>query len=305
MIVAQYQANPVEVKPWMILAGIAGIGTVVFLATRDTAPVSAKKTVPGVKIPPQPPPTGPGPGPTEPAPIPGPTGSGEQPDPANVVDWNTVSFAEMDLSGYPWERPLLISSPTPGMIYRVVGGNNMSWLVRNAVGAALVMANRSNLVPYMNPNYGDYGAEWAARLRRQMRDAMVCQWFNDTLYGQEDESKAGGSFGMGPNGRGLNFLPRHANNIGRLAAGLPARRTTTINGNRQSGIPVNESDSHMAVYVPAPNLQAMKDVPPDELNFVWDLKWSNGTSTLNPPPQITQAGIVDYLFEGGCNGWEQ
>ena len=265
-----------------------------------------------VPQPPQPPP-GPGepylpPPPAEPEPEPE-----EPPGPPPAVEpgpvnWQIVSLQDVDLAEYPWEQPYLANFPTPGMCYRVISGNNLEWLVRNAVGSLLVMAGRAELVGAMNPNNPEYLSQWANRLRAQMRAALTCGWWHDILYGQDDPVKAGGVFGIGPNGRGLNWLPVHANQVGRLGAGLPARRTTTIKGNRFGTVPANEADDHMTLFIPAPDLEALKSLPREQLNLLFTLQWSNGIYTINPPPMILDHGVVDSIFsadEAGCPGWNQ
>lgn len=299
----QQHQNPPPKIPWWGygIAGAVALG-LGYLAYRTWGP-SAKPVTEGD-----------GGGEQKPTPLPAPPIPPVEPEPTpqppppipEIVDVQTKTAGELDLGEYPWgdESTVYVhpSAPTPSMIYQVKQGDTMLGTVRNAAAAALALAGREELVVGMNPNSAEYKEEWAKRLREQMRDALVCGWFNDTSYGQTNTETAGGQFGMGPHGRGLNWKPRHADNVQRLKAAQLVRRTTTMSGVRD--VPAQEAQSQMALWIPAPNLEKLQG-PKESLNFVFDLEWSNGTSALNPPPSVTVPGIEDAIFDGGCPGWKQ
>lgn len=311
-----YEQNPPpKIPPWAIGVGAVVIGGIVYFVWRNASPAPAVTGTTsdgdGGVIPPQvptpmPPP---GPKPVPPAPFPPPPGPVEpeplpKPQLPTVVKFDTKTAGQLDIDKYPWGGDGTIyvhpSSPTPSMFFQVQQGNNMSWLVRNAVGATLVLAGRDGLLSGMNPNSAEYNENWAKRLRSQMRDGLVCGWYNDTAYGQTNVETAGGEFGMGPNGRGLNWKPRHAPNMALMQGGQLTRRTTNLQGVRD--VPSGEAQSQMFLWVPAPNLSKLQG-PKEDINIVFDQQWQDGITTLNPPPPIRD--VADAIFEGGCPGWEQ
>jgi len=230
--------------------------------------------------------------------------------------WDTLGQA----ASYPWEAAIIETnnSPTPGMFFIVgkptsfPGGqtniNTDSELVRNALGSAMAMA-------------GDYRKEWvtpppsgagqshpyfnsdAQRLRGQMRDLIQCSPWNDQAYGTTDKSK-GGNAPLGPQGRGLNWLPNHADNIGRLASGQSAVRTTDLAGNKLSSPPLGASaSSHMQLWIPPVDLSRLAANVPDSAKVITTgtLTWSDGSSVIMPPPSVQAHGVVSSV--GAHNGW--
>lgn len=224
--------------------------------------------------------------------------------------------------GYPWEAPLIHKEnmPTPGMFFIVgqktgvgdnaFGINNGTVLVNNALGSAMAMAGNLKLEWIQAPPQGagqdhPYFNNNAKRLRSQMARLIRYSPWNDQLYGQTDPDKAGSALAITPCGRGLNWLPRHADNIGRLAQGKAPLRTTTIQGNK---LPAPNTGAHqMQLWIPAVNLAMLgPNVPDASLSVTTDgQNWSTGDSTLIPPPQVWGRGI-DSVIAGaaqwGCPG---
>ncbi|MCK5649754.1 MAG: hypothetical protein KAJ42_00185, partial [Gemmatimonadetes bacterium] len=187
-----------------------------------------------------------------------------------VDDDNTpVTFGngDADMPGYPWDTPFIQKDnyPTPGMFFLVgqptkVGSDEFviqsdSRLVRAALGSAMAMAGNYKGEWVKSPPAGagpshPYFNSNAKRLRSQMAKLIRYSPWNDELYGQTNANYAGGNDPSKPGGdsskqtstymmepcmRGLNWLPRHADNIGRLAQGLAPKRTTTLSGEKLTG----------------------------------------------------------------------
>ena len=228
------------------------------------------------------------------------------PDVSNDEDppWEVVTPKD---PGYPWEFPALHidNYPTPATWWNA-GDKTGSFdpsdgydrLVQAVLGSALAMAGVDPSLALAEGKKS--GAELGRRLRRAVREAiMAIDGVNDLLYGQQNLNFAGGNdpsmpggdpnrpisaaYVMNERGRGLNWLPRHADNLSRIAARHPLRRTTDLQG---QALP-NSSHRQMLIWIPAFDLDALaRDVP-----SIQPLAWSNGTSTLNPPPSIQEAGI--------------
>ncbi len=212
--------------------------------------------------------------------------------------------------GYPWEEPVLHVEnwPTPGMFVDV-GNQSGAWdpsqgydsLVRAVLGSALVMAGNDPSIATAQGQ--DPNSSLAQSLRKQVRQAIMhVGGFNDLTYGQTNLNYAGGNDpgkpGGNPNkpksaayvmnsaGRGLNWLPRHADQVNEVQAGYPPLRTTTIDGEKLPGVIAHR---HMLVWIPAFDVDALgPDQSSPSIKF---LHWSDGTSTIDPPPQIQALGV--------------
>lgn len=210
--------------------------------------------------------------------------------------------------GYPWEEPVLHVEnwPTPGMFVDV-GNENGAWdpssgfdsMVRAALGSALVMAN---LDPAIATAQGqDPDASIGQSLRKQMRQAIThVGGTNDLAYGQTNLNYAGGNDPNAPGGdpnkaksgayvlnaahRGLNWLPRHADQVARIQNGQSLLRTTSLAGEKLPGL---AGHRHMLVWIPAIDVDAL-GVDLSTLKF---MQWSDGTSTIEPPPQVQALGV--------------
>lgn len=208
--------------------------------------------------------------------------------------------------GYPWEEPVMHVSnwPTPGMFVSA-GDNSGSWkasngydsMIRAYLGSMLAMAGHD---AESIAHYAEGGA--GQELRKQLRAAiMAVGGWNDRTYGQTNLNYAGGNdpakpggdpakpqsggFVMNAQGRGLNWLPRHKDNKARIGDGESAKRATTLSGGSLHG--TDKGTHHMIVYLPAPVLEALAG---DDPTIEWGT-WSDGSSTLFPPPQIVALGV--------------
>lgn len=204
-----------------------------------------------------------------------------------------------DEPNYPWDAPLLHveNYPTPGMFIDLndFGGwfdhhNGFDALVRGLLGSALLMAG-------LDPDIAEHKTSHARRLRQDVRRHLLLGHFNDDLYGCYNENyccgnhpdKIGSQYQtivdhvMGPQERGLNWMPRHAANLERLASGEPALRTTTLWGETVSGV---RGAWRPLVWLPAFDLDALHD------GAIGCLTWEDGVSTREPPKVVRDLGIL-------------
>lgn len=225
----------------------------------------------------------------------------ESPTPTGSLQW--VVHGAND-PGYPWEEPTLHTTnfPTPGTYLDV--NNSDMWhtdkgldsMVRAALGSALAMAGADVSLA----NLGNQSTR-SKQLKQGLRNAIIIpDGWNDRLYGQTNANYAGGNdpgkpggdankakvtYMMNSEGRGLNWLARHADNIARIPQGISPKRTTKLDGAKLGGS--NSGNQHMLIWIPALDLSALQG-PVPTIGF---LKWSDGSSTLKPPPQIQALGI--------------
>lgn len=225
--------------------------------------------------------------------------------------------------GYPWDRPMLHVEnwPTPGMWVDLndTGGswkpsNGFDSLVRAALGSALAMAGNDAAIAEAEGQ--DANAMLGRRLRREMRNAIIHPGgINDLLYGQTNANYAGGVdpgkpctgegsqsapcvdgirdpnsprivYMMNGMGRGLNWLPVHADILNQIGNGVTLERGTSIDGKRLAAVAGNHQ---MVVYIPAVDLVALgPNEPEPAIRF---LTWPGGATTLQPPPVIQALGV--------------
>jgi hypothetical protein len=232
------------------------------------------------------------------------------PPPASPVGLEWVLRTASD-PGYPWEEPVLHGQnyPTPAMWVDLNNKNGafkpsagFDALVRAALGSALAMAGNDPGIASAEGQ--DPRAELGRRLRKQMRQLIIAKGYvNDLTYGQTNLNLAGGNDPSAPHGdpnkamsathvindagRGLSWVPRHADNLGRIQAGQPLKRTTKLDGAKLA--PPDSGNRQMIVYIPAVDLDAL--APDKAVPVVRATTWSDGTSTLDPPPKIQALGV--------------
>lgn len=213
-----------------------------------------------------------------------------------------------DDSGYPWEEPTLhvANYPTPGMFADLNDRSGLffPWqgfdaFVRAALASALIRAE-------VDPATAESRTSHARRLRQQMRVVILSSQWNDELSGCTNENYCGGAHplkrgGGGKtdvadhvmhNGRGIAWLPRHANNRERISEGRAPQRTIGLDG---EVLPGTVARWYPLVWVPA--------VVFDGEGFRF-LRWSDGTSTREPPPAIARLGIDNPVSLPGMPGYE-
>lgn len=221
------------------------------------------------------------------------------------VPWIRVDPAE---AGYPWETAALhpANFPTPSMFWD--GAEDTRWLenphfdevVRGALGSALLMANA-------DPELATSRTSQARRLRQQMRRLLIVAPFNDVLYGCTNANYCGGTdpsmpgsedrdhedlHVLGPKGRGLNWLPRHAHNRERIAQGLPVARATT-----EDGEPLSQDTpgAPPILWVPPVNLEELRGPRPRVT--VEGMRWSDESSMIEVPPCVRALGMLEDVRE--------
>ncbi len=137
--------------------------------------------------------------------------------------------------------------------------------------------------------------------------------YNDRLYGQTNANYAGGvdpgkpcssgsvaapcedgirdanatpvRYMMNEQGRGLNWLPRHADMLNLIAESMVLERTTEIDGQRMP----NLGGHQMVVWCPAFDLADLAPgIADPQIRF---LEWPDGISTRDAPPSVRRLGI--------------
>lgn len=214
--------------------------------------------------------------------------------PTEGVRWQIVSTARgsLDLERYPWETPSLHQGgePVPSTFWRGRRGDDDATLVRGYLFWALVLAGADPALAHDDSKTG-------RRLRREAREVILEAPFNDarvtstsaTLAGGRDPRTNGAEdpgvvYVLGARGRGLVWQPRHYDDLGRLSAGLPAKRGVDLHGN-----PVGSGRSRMVLYLPAVSLPDLRGSQPTLR--AEGTRWSDGRSVLEVPPAVHRYGI--------------
>lgn len=217
----------------------------------------------------------------------------KQPNPKVDVEenvrWDLRTVGDWDT--YPWETPSRHpqNEPMPG-VFVDAGGYSGDEIVKRVLSNAVIMAANTGIDTTKVQGLAHANSSRGRQLRKRFRDHITGGAFNDGLYGQTDVDKAGGNrekninYMMNAKGRGLNWREYHADNLNRMSNGLAPKRLTNLEGDV---LDPHRGDSAMLVWIPAIDLRALcDDVPKIEL-----MKWSDGTSTKEPPPAIQQLGI--------------
>ncbi len=291
--------NPITRTQVLLMAGTVAV---VFLATGGIAYAASKRRKELV--------------PTRPPIVPPVIPDGEEPIgpivppavPPDTLEWRVVT---PDDPGYPWTFPAMHyeNYPTPGTWFDAndkdgafAPSNGFDRFVVALLGSALAMAGNDYRIA--NAVGQDPNANLGRRLRRQVRESLInVGGINDLLYGQTNLNIAGGNdpnasggdkekplsaqYVLNEEGRGLNWLPRHADNIDRLQGGKHMKRTTRINGKKLPS--PNSGSRQMLIWSPAFDLEALG--PDKVVPSIRFLQWDDGSSTLDPPPIISQVGI--------------
>jgi len=221
----------------------------------------------------------------------------EEEDKPQGVVWRTVNVGSgsPDLAGYPWNDAVFEEEnyPTPGTFYRVEFGDYGAKLWRELVGSALAMAG-------VDPSPAFSDSKLGKRLRKEMRQLVLCSPFNDgrvtstnaNFAGGNDPNMSGGeankpliNYMMGPNGRGLVWLPRHKDDAARLAQGLPAMRNVSLDGKK-----LGSGASQMLLWLPAVNLDKLRGTYP--VVTTAGMEWpGTGKNTIHPPTPVDALGV--------------
>lgn len=271
--------NPTPTQ-WAVIGGtvILGVGLV-----SATAYASSRKAKP--RIPTKPPKVAP-------------------PPPGN---WQVI---DVDDPNYPWEFPALQADnyPTPGT-WGDAGDKSGAFdyslgfdrYIEALLGSALAMAGNDPSIATAKGQ--DPNAQLGKKLRRQMRAGVVAVGgINDLLYGQTNLNLAGGNdpnmpggndkpkngtWVLNEEGRSLNWLPRHADNLDRIQRGSPLKRTTNLKGQKLAA--PDRGSNQMLIWAPAVDLVSLG--PDMAVPMIKYLQWSDGSSTADPPPTIQALGV--------------
>lgn len=231
-----------------------------------------------------------------------------QPPLDDPFTWQVVT---PDDPGYPWEFPALQADnyPTPGTWFNAGDksgafdpSKGFDRYIEALLGTALAMAGNDPAIASakgQNPN-----AALGKKLRRLVRSSVIAVGgVNDLLFGQtnlniaggNDPNKSGGNqkspyrgaWVLNAEDRGLNWLPRHADNLDLLQKAKPLKRTTSLVGKKLPS--PNRGSVQMLIWAPAFDLAALS--PEQVVPTIKFLQWSDGSSTANPPPQIQGLGV--------------
>jgi len=175
--------------------------------------------------------------------------------------------------GYPWERPSLdvYNAAVPSTFIEASEGDYDS-LVRDYLSNALMLAG-------MNSQLATGSSSTSKRLRREARKMLNSVKWHD-LY--RYEGAVVDPWMLDDGGRTLDWRHVHADNLNRLAQGLAPQRTTTRDGSA-----IQPANDAMLLWLPAVDQQALRGNIPT----MKPSKWSDGSSTQEPPPLVKQFGI--------------
>ncbi len=231
-----------------------------------------------------------------------------QPPADDPYAWQVVT---PDDAGYPWEFPALQNDnyPTPSTWFNASDktgafhpSKGFDRYIEALLGSALAMAGNDPSIATAKGQ--DPNASLGKKLRRQVRESIVAVGgVNDLLYGQDNLNIAGGNdpnasggdenkpyvgaWVLNAEGRGLNWLPRHADNLDLIQRAEPLKRTTSLVGRKLPS--PNRGSRQMVIWAPAYDLVALG--PDQVVPTIKFLQWSDGSSTADPPPRIQQLGV--------------
>jgi hypothetical protein len=160
---------------------------------------------------------------------------------------------------------LILDYPLPGHFYQIKPGDNLSTLVRSALNAEVAGAGQNN----------------QSRLNYMKLCMNVGTKWNKLLYGSSRTSNVFPAMYL-TNGSGLAaaFLPRHANVLQAVANKQMPKRTILPNGNKIAGA---EGSSHALLWFPP---ISKDDLAQNGIVTCAPFNWDDGTSTIDPPPQL-------------------
>jgi hypothetical protein len=214
------------------------------------------------------------------------------------VDWERTEVP--DLALYPWEAALIHEGengqhwPTPGMFFLVrddaaptdpiLALDTMLGISRVALASAYAMAGAPRQLADIPV---DQVLAYLA--------LIVCSPWNDKAYGASSSSVVGGELGLGPHSRGVGMLPRHHDNVGALAQGKSALRTTSLAGGVDQSI-AGSHNSWPQLWLPPIRLDMLRDLGAVSTA---ELRWSNDDSVIVPPPVVWNHNVTTAVSPPG------
>lgn len=213
-----------------------------------------------------------------------------------------VEIIELDPydEGYPWEDAALEKNnyPTPGMFADVGADSDFDYsrgpLAMGAavINSALAMAAAKGIdVSEAQSIMAKDAAKSAKKrdLQKQMMNEIACSKWNDALYGvtvpKSEEKSAKNWFGWTKNKRHLLYLPQHNDVLALMSVGERPRRAITATGSHKSG----NNRRQPVFWIPAINLERLGG--PKPVVTTAGMKWSDGSSTREPPPIVSRLGV--------------
>lgn len=209
-----------------------------------------------------------------------PTGPTPGPTPDDDLPQNPAMPDMVNPDGYP----------TAGTFYQVQQGDTMLGIAKRALTEAAFTAARNQL-GLDDAAALEFASDFATGARQYaFLKAITCESWNDatvTTYGYGAQAVAGQA------GRAVRLVPAHANNIQRLAQGMPAARRMhrgtpgdKANGVRRSGT----GDELETLYIPAIDLAKIAEGKGLRLG---GSKWPDGSSRIHPPKWVLALGVDD------------
>lgn len=193
-------------------------------------------------------------------------------DGAAVCRWEEIRsvITELDIPQKP-EDPievisdLILDYPLPGHFYQVKKGDSLSSLVRQALNNFVAGA----------------GEKSQSRLNYMKICMNTGEKWNKKLYGSTRTTNIFPAMYL-TNGIGLAaaFLPRNAHVLQAVANGKMPARTILPNGNKIAG--ADGSELGLLWFPPV----AKEDLEQNGLVTCAPFTWDDGSSTIDPPPQL-------------------
>lgn len=170
---------------------------------------------------------------------------------------------------------LLAEEPTPGKFYKIVEGDNLTRIVKDALDKAV-------------PGRGSGGDDAQTRVR-YMKCVSGSEW-NRAHYGIQGDFTDGFPGYTSPDSMSIRsaFYPDHDNAISAiLNKKMPDRGDLRRSGAGYSG---GRGSSYGLLWLPAVNKEALAEFQEPQCE---QQKWEDGTSAMEPPDMLFK------LFEGG------
>lgn len=180
---------------------------------------------------------------------------------SNVVIWEIRHLRD---PGYPWERPSLdvYNAAVPSTFIEAT--DDFDEIVRDYVANALLLSD-------MNVELANGSSSTSKRLRRDARKLINgVRWHDLYRTAQIDPTQI------------LDWRAVHADNLNRLAQGLAPQRTVDKDGSQ-----IVAANDVMLLWLPAIDRRVLHDKIPT----LTPMKWSDGSSTQEPPPIIRNFGM--------------
>lgn len=175
--------------------------------------------------------------------------------------------------------PLIADSPTPGKFFLIQNANNACppggsnkpycWYAEGKNGIFAQALRKIDAARGANANGHNY-----------IKLCTTAGYWNANLYGRTGQSTTWPAY-LKVDGVdiGTAWLPRHENAIATMINGKMPRRTINASGQK-----VGSGSSYGLLWIPPIDPDAYKQ---QGVISITGIKWGDGSSVLNPPPQLT------------------